>query len=261
MSDILANSPCYQPRQLGSQSNDKTSSAYANTRRAYRFRWKGYLLRAIVAAKLKQDNAGSINEALDAFFRGCDLKQECSANGPQHTYLPLRPAGMILESALWKAQRPFRNLDPDRYDRFLLATTHYTSVRLFRDLHASFSHLCHPCTPTPLPLLKLMKRIFSGDPTTNPFDIKVRERFESPRSEQHARVFYKMMLNAAAQLQDAAYTQDADWVFSQIHRLYRQHTPFIAMDLRELRKATVTADAREEKIERPPEPVPFPTFV
>ena len=242
---------------LGSQDQAIKLEGY-NRKHAYYYRWKGCILREIVTAKLDEVQYKSADAALEAFFKACDLRIELLGNRVDPR-LPLGPAAMFLETAFTRpGKQPSPVADSKRYDRFIEAVPLYVTDKTWQDFQKGLLRLFHPHSATPLPFLEVLKDIFSSEDLE---EKKVRGMFESPRSEKQALYFYNALVETIVKLQEGLYTEDADWVLSQTHRLYPRLVRFIDGDLRKRRGTAQTPATGDERDHAVHTPVPFPSFV
>jgi len=138
------------------------NNEYSGVKKMYhRYRWKGRLLRAMVAHRLEDPGRVHRNadKALDTFFKAADLKM--SSKEPGLRFLPLGHAGSALSRALRIDQEWNIRTDPVRYDRFV------DCVKLFNDtseLHvtrvAAILRLHHPTSPDGRPMYDFYQRVF-----------------------------------------------------------------------------------------------------
>ena len=228
-------------------------------RKAYRYRWKGYALRGMVAAKLEGTQNGSIDAALDTFFKACDLRVELTGH-VEDTRLPLFPAAMALQNALTKPQRKRDEPDPARFDRFVQSVGYVYTSPSFRRFNEGVLQLYHPRTPSPLPFLAALRVVFSSD-SQSIRESSIRKYIERPKDLLQTHAIYHYLIEAAALLQDGAYTQDADWILSLIHRNYPERSHRVEQEMRNRKKVQKGSSTSDEQIRASEEPVPFPTFV
>ena len=228
-----------------------------------RYRWKGRLIHAIVAAKMDEAQDMCANSALDAFFEACELKKAARSQGIPEFTMPLGQAAVLLTRAFVRPPRRW-TVDPDRYSRFIECTKFHQSPGITTEWRQSVLHLHHPRLPSPLPALNVLKAAFDAHPS--PDALVLRPYFENPRGERELVYFYSLMVRTAAQLQGSVRTQDAQWVISQIRRLYPERArDYLDKDLdrglREFKRAITTSPTiDDEGSYSVHEPIPFPSF-
>ncbi|GAB1729627.1 hypothetical protein NU195Hw_g854t1 [Hortaea werneckii] len=138
---------------------------YSGVKKMYhRYRWKGRLLRAMVAHRLEDPGRVHRNAdmALDIFLKAADLKT--SLKEPCLRFLPLGHAGSALAQALSLDSEWNLRTDPVRYDRFL------ECVKLFNDKapvygarRAAEMRLFHPTKPDGRPMYDFFQRVFNDN--------------------------------------------------------------------------------------------------
>ena len=242
---------------LGDQTQDRYTASIKNVH--YCYRWKGHIIRAIVAEKLKSSHDHAADSALHAMFRACDLKRAAMARHSRH-WIPLGAAGIFLYRALaTPIFGRWGNTDPGLYDRFVESIDLcWDGKPLFAEFTKAQLLLAHPSSPSPLPALGFLKRLLLYQPLEGSESLL--EIFQSPRNLGGAQLRFNFMIRTAAQLQDDGRTSDADWVIAEASRLFPDLSRYIAKDLQKFKASDKPEETRESTKKIAPERLPFPTF-
>ncbi|RMZ08697.1 hypothetical protein D0864_01674 [Hortaea werneckii] len=140
------------------------NNEYSGVKKMYhRYRWKGRLLRAMVAHRLEDPGRVHRNadKALDVFLKAADLKT--SSQETCLRFLPLAHAGQALARALRIDMEWNLRTDPARYDRFIQCLTLFIekgSVPVVRA--AAELRLHHPTKPDGLPMYDFFQQLFNN---------------------------------------------------------------------------------------------------
>ena len=234
---------------------------FSNTRstkaKIFPYRWKDFLLRSIVAAKLDVADDRSADSALDAYFRAIDLREEL-AKSLSPTDFPIGSAGQLLESAFKRVPVQRRTTDNERYDRFIDSLRIYNEETHIVDFKRAMLYLFHPREPSPRPVLEVLRRIMG--PTPDPQETKILSRFAKPKDRKSELFHFEILIDAAHQLQKGQQMQDADWVLDKIRDLYPKLAPSIDMRLKRRKSPSQQSKTEYERENSTTDPVPFPTF-
>lgn len=234
----------------------------------YAYRWKGQVLRAVVLQKLGTPNRElqTADEALDAFFKACELKASAQSRG--NMSLPLAHAGGLLNRAFTKdISGPFKRTSCEKYERYVdLTDFWYEGDTLRGMLTRGKLGIAHPYKKTAIPFLAAFRTIFAENPSE--YTKKIRITITHPRTKEARDNWYIWMLHAVILLREQGRPQDADWMLNLVQQIFEDRVPYIQRNLRDLVKSeSLKRDAQpdahpaaEEGASSMPPRLPFPSF-
>ena len=221
------------------------------------YRWKGRVLRAMVAAKLPTPESAkaSGDAALTVFLRACEMRQT-AASGFHLKYLPLAPAGTELSNALWNKRSLAARTDYLLYDKFCESLATWRSQSFFRERETARLSLHHPTQATAKPALAFLRNVLSlgGDSI-----VAMDDDFRVDLAKMPY-VVRDFMIQTAAKLGEDGHGDDAAWVVGCIANVFPKQARNISSDME--RYARESAPTQIKEVEQPElQRVPMPTFV
>ncbi|RMZ16780.1 hypothetical protein D0862_01104 [Hortaea werneckii] len=241
------------------------NNAYSGVKRMYhRYRWKGRLLRAMVAHRLEDPGRVHRNadKALDIFFKAADLKT--SSEEACLRCLPLAHAGAALTRALRIDMEWNLRTDPARYDRFIQCVTLFNEkgnvygVRVAAELS-----LHHPTKSDGRPMYEFFQQLFNN---SSPAWEKVADRLRSSRLDKHGLSFYHQMTQTLALLRRQGLDAEAEWIegraFETFPSASAKNLEKDAQRWQEVydERDSFKAAAKKPSDEATPERIPFPSL-
>ncbi|KAI6839800.1 hypothetical protein KC340_g6488 [Hortaea werneckii] len=241
------------------------NNEYSGVKKMYhRYRWKGRLLRAMVAHRLEDPGRADQNadKALDTFFKAADLK--VSSKEPCLRFLPLGHAGSALSRALRIDQEWNIRTDPVRYDQFIDCVKLYNDHSHTHGMRtAAELRLHHPTKPDGRPMYDFLQRIFKD---SSPVWKRYADNLGNSVSENRGLNWYVAMTSTIAFLRRQGLDAEAEWIKKRVLEIFPvRSASYLEKDLQKWREVFEERDsskaaAKKSSDEATPERIPFPTF-